>query len=430
MASAIPSTSAHPITDQGLSVVYDPPGQAIADIVFVHGLQGHPWKTWAAKKPSNAWPTESPHGINEQHSVCGPEKPNDATSKSKKRRLKEFLVSLPRQKSRGPNAIASGSSTGHQILDANLPQSAESQMWFWPQHSVPVACPDARVLTWGYDTVVTRPGHGPACKASIMSHGKDLLFSLERFRRDTDAGRRPLIFVAHSLGGIVVKEMLSCSARIEEARNVLESTAAIIFLGTPHRGSVSLARLGNKGRSIISALGFDTASDALDALGLRSTDLERCQESFSALWRLHGFRVKTFQESLGISGINIGPLNDQVVEGFSSLLGDDREKAETLHANHKDMARFFGPDDLNQARVVGEIREIYSQLAQDKPQSAQRENIVAALTIQRGELLDALYFDGIEQRPGITTPTSLPRYLQVAFYRRGLRAVAGRWAGR
>lgn len=158
--------------------------------------------------------------------------------------------------------------------------------------------------------------------------------------------------------------MLSLSEHSERSSSgrIVKSTAAIIFLGTPHRGSVDLARLANKGRSIISALGFDTASATLDALGLKSTDLERCQDSFLSLWRRYDFRVKTFQESLGMSGINIGPLNDQVVQSFSSLLGDDREDAETLHANHKDMARFSGPDDSNQAKVVGEIQRIYSDL--------------------------------------------------------------------
>lgn len=33
----------------GLNVVYSPPqpGGAVATVIFIHGLFGHPWKTWA-----------------------------------------------------------------------------------------------------------------------------------------------------------------------------------------------------------------------------------------------------------------------------------------------------------------------------------------------------------------------------------------------
>jgi hypothetical protein len=52
-------------------------------------------------------------------------------------------------------------------------------------------------------------------------------------------GKRPLSFVCHSLGGLVVKQMLRAAedSRATEARGIREKTCAIAFLGTPHTGS-------------------------------------------------------------------------------------------------------------------------------------------------------------------------------------------------
>ena len=58
-------------------------------------------------------------------------------------------------------------------------------------------------------------------------------------------GDRPIVFVAHSLGGILVKIVLrkSCESDDQEWRRVAESTKLVFFLGTPHLGS-ELANLG------------------------------------------------------------------------------------------------------------------------------------------------------------------------------------------
>jgi len=61
-------------------------------------------------------------------------------------------------------------------------------------------------MTWGYDTVITKGYAGPVDKGNIFSHAKDLLNALVR-KRYGPSSRRALIFVAHSLGGIIVKEV-------------------------------------------------------------------------------------------------------------------------------------------------------------------------------------------------------------------------------
>lgn len=54
--------------------------------------------------------------------------------------------------------------------------------------------------------------------------------------------RNPIIWVAHSLGGILTKSALLYSNDVrndhhEDYRSIFVSTYAIIFLGTPHTGS-------------------------------------------------------------------------------------------------------------------------------------------------------------------------------------------------
>lgn len=241
---------------------------------------------------------------------------------------------------------------------------------FWPMDLLPVQYPNARVLVYGYDTRVTNYLAGPTNENSIFTHGKDLLSSLS-MRRKLDT---PLIIIAHSLGGIVVKEMLASSSNSNDSwlKNVVTSTSAVIFLGTPHRGSGELATLGDRARSMISAFRIKTNPAILDALRLKTKDLERAQEAFSTVWSQFDFRVKTFQEGLGLTGLNFGPFGKKVVPDFSSLLGDIRERAETIQANHMEMCRFAGLDDPNYERLCGEITSIYDWLAGSNATTANR----------------------------------------------------------
>lgn len=57
---------------------------------------------------------------------------------------------------------------------------------------------------------------------------------------------------------------------------------------------------------------MDTSPAMLDALGLKTSDLERCQESFMRLWRQLDFRVKTFQEGRGLTAIDFRIFNEKV----------------------------------------------------------------------------------------------------------------------
>jgi len=156
----------------------------------------------------------------------------------------------------------------------------------------------------------------------------------------------------------------SAASKNDEAlQNVVQSVAAIVFLGTPHRGSQQMASLGEIVRKVASfLLAMDTSPAALDALGLKTSDLERCQESFSRLWRDGDFAVKTFQEGFGLTGFNIGPLSNKVVPDYSSALGDARERAETLQANHMNMCRFTGVEDPSYRKVAAELRHIYTRI--------------------------------------------------------------------
>jgi hypothetical protein len=68
--------------------------------------------------------------------------------------------------------------------------------------------------------------------------------------------------------------------------NIILSTAAVIFLGTPHRGSPGLANLGEIVRRIASTvLRVDSNATVLRTLGCNSPELELCRELFTTQWR-------------------------------------------------------------------------------------------------------------------------------------------------
>lgn len=96
---------------------------------------------------------------------------------------------------------------------------------------------------YGYNADVSSKKHGTGPSSNyIHQHAQTLVTFLTTYRKSKKTTRNPIIWVAHSLGGILVKRALehSDSVRVadhEDYRSIYVSTYGIIFLGTPHDGS-------------------------------------------------------------------------------------------------------------------------------------------------------------------------------------------------
>lgn len=82
--------------------------------------------------------------------------------------------------------------------------SAESTEVFWPAELLPHDIPNTRIITYGYDSDV-HVFLDRLSQSSISPQSRRLLDDLGRLRQDNPG--RPIIFIAHSLGGIVVKDV-------------------------------------------------------------------------------------------------------------------------------------------------------------------------------------------------------------------------------
>ena len=159
---------------------------ASMDIIFVHGLGGH-WKT--------TWEFPSqPAG-----------KPNlksDTPSRAQNRPNIEFE----------PSAL------------------------FWPEW-IAEALPRAAVWALNYDANLSDWSRGMA----LSQHGDQALAMLVA----DGFGRRPIVFVAHSLGGLVVKSLLQASYDDLNPINraIAHAACGVIFFATPNSGSTLASRI-------------------------------------------------------------------------------------------------------------------------------------------------------------------------------------------
>ena len=111
--------------------------------------------------------------------------------------------------SRNKGVILSVSGTSSEEIPASeglqQPTSRPSEV-FWPRDLLPRRFPNFRIFTWGYDVDIDHAFSGTST-ATVFQHAANLLSDLSDVRISSEAELRPLFFVAHSLGGIVVKDV-------------------------------------------------------------------------------------------------------------------------------------------------------------------------------------------------------------------------------
>lgn len=155
----------------------------------------------------------------------------------------------------------------------------------WPSKLLRQDLPDTRILSFGYDADIVNFWN-PASNSRLSSHAENLVGELVRERERTDTETRKLLFVAHSLGGLVTEHALSLSRHAAEKHlhQVERCTAGIVFLGVPHCGA-DLASWGKFGTRMVGIL-RRANKDIVGVLDPGSEMLREVQKGFHIILRL------------------------------------------------------------------------------------------------------------------------------------------------
>jgi protein SERAC1 len=89
--------------------------------------------------------------------------------------------------------------------DATSTWQAKDATQPWPERKLAADLPEARIMTYGYDADIVHFATR-ASQNTVMEHSKNLLIRLINIR-DQSSENRPLMFIAHSLGGLVCEKV-------------------------------------------------------------------------------------------------------------------------------------------------------------------------------------------------------------------------------
>ena len=227
---------------------------------------------------------------------------------------------------------------------------------FWPEDLACTTALDSRILTYGYDTKIRHWFQGPVSKKTVFDHAGDLLCSLEAFRRNPDERDRPILFVAHSLGGIVVKEALrqsrGCKMSKPHMYGIFDATVGLLFFGTPHRGADPRNFVHHVLTASAQVLGFRANPHIVNTLMPHAEKLMSLRNEFADMCHEKNWKVYSFQEEYGVQEL----FGTRVVDEESSCLDDPTiETKQYISSNHMDMCRFSGLQDPEYSKVAAAI---------------------------------------------------------------------------
>ncbi|KAK8009239.1 hypothetical protein PG991_011790, partial [Apiospora marii] len=231
--------------------------------------------------------------------------------------------------------------------------------YFWPKEWLSQE-PDlqkARILTFGYNASFMSP---TSDLFNISAFAKELLLQLKFGGGASETpglGKVPIIFVVHSMGGLVVKKALILGYNDSQFKEILDAVRSVVFLATPHRGS-GLAEILNRFLQV----SFHAPKKYVGDLQRNSPGIEDINEQF----RHHASRLQivSFFETMPSS---LGLTKTIVVEKDSAVLGYSEEISAPLDADHHTVCKFASPQDPNYITVRNVIRSMVQKFQVNRP---------------------------------------------------------------
>ncbi|OJJ68325.1 hypothetical protein ASPBRDRAFT_134181 [Aspergillus brasiliensis CBS 101740] len=238
----------------------------------------------------------------------------------------------------------------------------------WPQALLPQDLPKTRIMTFGYDSRVVSFTTALS-QNGIVGNAEDLCAQLSRFRASSP--ERPIIFVAHSLGGLVCAqsvlpniEKLTESSQTVVAGNrsspsdntqiISQHVRGIVFLGTPFCGS-EIANWVSRFHKVADYI-FESNKANISDLKSKSDTLQHLIEEFANVLRKRdntddSILTTFFYEQLKTQGVMVVDRNSATIPGRGDMI--------SIQADHKNICKFRSrDDDEGYGLVLGALRKM------------------------------------------------------------------------
>ncbi|XP_068087959.1 protein SERAC1 [Hyperolius riggenbachi] len=160
----------------------------------------------------------------------------------------------------------------------------------WPKDWLAADCPSLRIISVEYDTHLS--DWNVKCPAD--SHRKSIAYrstELLKKLKTAGVGERPIIWISHSMGGLLVKKMLVLASKDKDMHDLVKNTRGIAFYSVPHHGS-RLAEYSVSARLLL------FPSVEVKELSKDSPALKQLNEEFLEFAKNKDFKVMSFAEKL------------------------------------------------------------------------------------------------------------------------------------
>jgi hypothetical protein len=287
----------------------------------------------------------------------------------------------------------------------------------WLRDLYPYRLLRSRILLYEFRAdALTSPGEGSA--DSMLPYATTMIAELCVQRSNSSAHKRPIIFVCHGVGGLLVKRALECSRtsraqRVKHLRSIYLSVHAILFMGTPHMGIKKESLLfprrdNNPGPSqfVISLLeGSEMINEITDLFTPMIKEFSIYnfwEERRTVSWDSNAYIVEKSSaapawenvEKCGIVATHSGMVKMGSTEDSNYQLVREALERYTSCAFEHTQLRWYGNEELPESKLVKAIKHQSQPPLDDVP-----TNDIFATNLNKWFLVDrspTIYFTGRE----------------------------------
>jgi hypothetical protein len=233
---------------------------------------------------------------------------------------------------------------------------AKGSLYMWLRDSLPKHFPQLRVWIYGYDFKLNDENNN----VNLLEHAESFVQNLRNLRAKTETDQRtPLIFIAHSLGGLILQDAIIQMKKSSNRNDQLTLNAiyGALFFGVPGRG-MDVEALATMVQNLPSRYTMNLLDKNLGRL-LQARQLNEFHNAFnfkdSKIIQFYEKNESPTVQQVGSSWSRTGP-KVLLVNSDSACCGRSWESTSEykigLNSNHSDMVKFEEYDSNDYDHVL------------------------------------------------------------------------------